>query len=311
MTAGGSFIHKTTTEQRKNLDHFLAKYASFIIEPKPLQKKGMLRFEEPSSAESKPIPSLDPTVEPSPEPEIPKKGVIHPLEFLIEFDDYGRTSNLPWHEENTFLSKEVSPNVEPSKEWLKEVKHSFEAIQILSPSMSMTCSLKGTSMEALHNLTVRTNIVSQFLAETLLGNMLLVLTDKLFKSPSGLIFKCCGIARAMPIIINDTEVHLDFHIYVILEFDILIGYPLEKLFQEKPFLGSHDEKLGKTASAIPILCPKSPMAKHNPNHDPFEEAKFIFPFVSPRIHSKIERSSPSLEPKSCPSGQPNIVFNSD
>ena len=105
-----------------------------------------------------------------------------------------------------------------------EVKHSSEAIQILSPSITMSCPLRGTSIEALHNLTVGTNIMSQFLAETLLGDMLLVPTDKLFKSPSGLIFECYGIARAVPIEINKPEVHLDFHIYANLDFDLLIGY---------------------------------------------------------------------------------------
>jgi hypothetical protein len=46
--------------------------------------------------------------------------------------------------------------------------------------------------------------------------MPLVLTNKLFKSPSGLILECCGITRAVLIIIDKTEVHLDFHIYAIL-----------------------------------------------------------------------------------------------
>jgi hypothetical protein len=73
----------------------------------------MSSFEEPSSAESLPSPSLDLTIEPSPEPRTPKEGMLHPLEFLIKFEDYGRISNLPWYEENTFLSKEVSPNAEP------------------------------------------------------------------------------------------------------------------------------------------------------------------------------------------------------
>jgi hypothetical protein len=100
-------------------------------------------------------------------------------------------------------------------------------------------------MEALHNPIVGTNIMSQFLAETLLGNLLLVPFDKLFKSPSGLIFESCGIARAMPIEIHKTEVFLDFHIYAILDFDFLIGYPLKKLFQEKTFHGSLSKKLGK------------------------------------------------------------------
>jgi hypothetical protein len=155
----------------------------------------MSSFEEPSSAKSLCSPSLDLTVEPSPEPRTLKEAMLHPLEFPIKFKDYGRISNLPWYEENTFLSKEVSPNTEPSKEWLMKVKHSSKAIQILSPSMIMSCSLRETYMEAIHNLIVGSNIMSQFLVETLLGNILLVLTDKLFKSPSGLIFQCCGLLR--------------------------------------------------------------------------------------------------------------------
>jgi hypothetical protein len=234
------------------------------------------------------------------------------LEFLIEFDNYGRTSNLPWHKKNTFLSKEVSPNAKPSKEWLKEVKCSSEVIHILSPSMTMTCSLKGTSMEALHNLTVGTNIMSQFIEETLLGNMLLVPTDKLFKSPSGLIFECCGIARAVPMKINETEVCLDFHIFAIFEFDLLIGCPLEKLFKENPSHGSLDEKLGTTASATPIRCPENPKAKQQPNYNMFEEVKFVSLFISPKLACETEHiSSPSLEPKSCPPSYPNVVLDND
>jgi hypothetical protein len=32
--------------------------------------------------------------------------------------------------------------------------------------------------------------------------------------------------------IHETEVYLDFHIYAILDFDLLLGYPLEKLFKK-------------------------------------------------------------------------------
>ena len=42
----------------------------------------------------------------------------------------------------------------------------------------------------------------------------------------------------MLIEINKTEVHLDFHIFAILDFDLLIGYPFEKPFEEKPTHGS-------------------------------------------------------------------------
>jgi hypothetical protein len=141
--------------------------------------------------------------------------------------------------------KRSSPRVESSKEWLMEVKRSSEAIQILSPSTTIPCSLRGTIVESLHNPTVETNIMSEFLAEAVLGKMLLVSTNKLFKSLSGLIFKCCGIARAVPIIIDKIKVFIDFHIFAILEFNLLIGYPIEKLSKKILPMGALVKSLGK------------------------------------------------------------------
>ena len=97
--------------------------------------------------------------------------------------------------------------------------------------------------------------------------------------------------------INETEVRLDFHIYAILNFDLLIGYPSENLFQEKFSHGSLSEEFGKTASATHLDIP---MAEHHPSNDPFEEVKFVTPFVSP---------SPLLEPKPCASGHRNFVLD--
>jgi hypothetical protein len=54
-----------------------------------------------------------------------KERLIHLSEFLIELRDYGNTSKISQHEKRT---KEVSFKVEPSKEWLMEVKCSSEAI---------------------------------------------------------------------------------------------------------------------------------------------------------------------------------------
>jgi hypothetical protein len=68
--------------------------------------------------------------------------------------------------------------------------------------------------------------------------MPLVSTNKLFKSPLGLFFECCGIARAVQIIIDKIEVFIDFHMYAILEYDLLIGHPLENLIQEKLPIGA-------------------------------------------------------------------------
>jgi hypothetical protein len=195
----------------------------------------MLSVEDSSLVEPKHVPSLDSTNEPSPEPLTPKERVIYPSEFPIKFVDFGNTSKCFGHEKLTCHIEEVPRKIEPSKEWLLEVKRSSEVIQILSPSMTMSCSLRGTNTEALDNPIVETSIMSEFLVKNLLGNMSLVPTNKLFKSPLGLFFECCGIARSVPIIIDEIEVHLDFHIYAILEFELFIGHPLEKLFQEKIF----------------------------------------------------------------------------
>ena len=112
----------------------------------------MSSFEEPSSAESKLVASLDLTHEPSLEPRTPKERLIHPSKFPIEFEDYVNTSKLSWHEKHL---EEVSPKI-PPKEWLMEVKRSSEAIWILSPSTTIPCSLRGTVAKALHNPTVET-----------------------------------------------------------------------------------------------------------------------------------------------------------
>ena len=72
--------------------------------------------------------------------------------------------------------------------------------------------------------------MSEFLAKNLLGNIPLVPTNKLFKNPFEVFFECCGIARDVPIIIDETKNDLDFHIYAILEFELLIGHPLDNLF---------------------------------------------------------------------------------
>jgi hypothetical protein len=100
MTARGGFTHKPMMEQVKFLENFIDKYSSSIIRTKSLHAKVMSSVEESSLVESKPIPSLDLTHEPSPEPRTPKKRVLHPSEFPIEFKDYGNTSKLSWHEEH-------------------------------------------------------------------------------------------------------------------------------------------------------------------------------------------------------------------
>ena len=95
-------------------------------------------------------------------------------------------------------------------------------------------------------------IMSEFLVEIFVGSMPLDPTDRLFRSPSGLFFECRGIARAVPVKIDKIEVCLDFHVYPIVDFDLLLGSPLENIHQEKSSQGSLSHDSGETAFTTPI-----------------------------------------------------------
>jgi hypothetical protein len=143
------------------------------------------------------------------------------------------------------------------EEWLEEVRRSSKAIQISSPSTTICCSIRGTALEALHDMTTEACIMSEFLTDTFIGSMPLIPTNRLFKSPSGLIFECRGIARAVPIEIDKIKVQLDFHIYPILNSDLRIGFPLEKLLQEKSSQGSLYNELGKNCFCHSFHFPRN------------------------------------------------------
>ena len=74
------------------------------------------------------------------------------------------------------------------------------------------------------------NVFPWHLAYTLLGNVTLRPSDTLLKScPSGHILECRGVASAVLLIIDKIEINLDLHIFDILNFDLLLGIPLEEL----------------------------------------------------------------------------------
>ena len=68
ITVGGQFTHKTMMEQVKFLENFLERHNSSVMKTRTIQAKFMLSVEESSLVESKPISSLDLTLEPSPKP---------------------------------------------------------------------------------------------------------------------------------------------------------------------------------------------------------------------------------------------------
>jgi len=91
-----------------------------------------------------------------------------------------------------------------------------------------------------------------------------------------------GITRDVPITIDKIKVHLDFHVYDILSFDLLLGYPLEKLLASH---GSLDEMLRENTSATTTPFLENPLAKLLPEQNPLEEMMHTSPFYHPSLFS--------------------------
>ena len=85
------------------------------------------------------------------------------------------------------------------------------------------------------------------------------------------------------------EVTLDFHVFEIQDFDIMIGHPLEKLFMETPTLGNLDIKLGKDLFSIPITRAKNLVLESLPYSKLSKEVISVSPFES--LESSLENDA--------------------
>jgi hypothetical protein len=85
---------------------------------------------------------------------------------------------------------------------------------------------------------------------------------------------------------------LDFHVFDIQDFDIMIGNPLEKLFIEPPSSRDPDVKLGRDTFSIPITQAKNLVAEPLPYPDLPKEVMSISPFESSKSSlEKMQNSS--------------------
>ena len=145
--------------------------------------------------------------------------------------------------------------------------------------MILPCSIGGITIEAHVNPIIKVNIMPWHLAYTLLGDVTLKPSDKLLKCcPFGHIIECRGVASAVLLTLDKIEVHLDFHIFDVLDFDLLIGYPLEIS------LTSHQGRLTgllrETAFATTTPNLENLLAKPLPEQNPLEEMMHTSPFIS-------------------------------
>jgi hypothetical protein len=74
--------------------------------------------------------------------------------------------------------------------------------------------------------------MSLVFAHDLLKDMPLAPTTKLLKSLLGHIVLSLEILCALPILVNGTKLYLNFYIFDVMKFDLLIGQPIERLIHE-------------------------------------------------------------------------------
>jgi hypothetical protein len=118
--------------------------------------------------------------------------------------------------------------------------------------------------------------MSATLAELLLKDIPLVPTNKLLKSLSGRIIPSLGILCALPIYVNDFRVRLNFYIFDVWEFDVLIGELTERLIQEEQ-IGKINVRLGKGFKlSMPIIHSLKTKVEPFPELKSIEEVKVAF-----------------------------------
>lgn len=73
---------------------------------------------------------------------------------------------------------------------------------------------------------------------------------------------------------------LIFHVFEIFNFDLLIGYPIEKLFFDVPRTWILDIRLGKFVYSVPISWSKNSLMEPVPESEPIEKVLAISPHDS-------------------------------
>ena len=135
---------------------------------------------------------------------------------------------------------------------MKGKRHSV-AIQIQSPSYTLPCFIQETVVSVLYSPTVGANIMSASYALSHLSNNPFLLTSRsLWIRPCSTI-EGIRILHNVPVWYQKAEIALDFHVFEVQDFDVLIGQPVEKLFQIISSSGTLDVTNGGRDFSSPIL----------------------------------------------------------
>jgi hypothetical protein len=160
-------------------------------------------------------------------------------------------------------------------------------------------------------------------------------TTKLLKSLLGHIVPSLGIFGALPILVNRTKVHLNFYIFDIMEFDLLIGQPIERLIHEGKNRKLNIKLKKNFELSVPIIHSLNAKIEPIPKLDPVEEVKVasLDDLIEPNfqddaqffideeededhvelepIDELLEPCKPSIELKPLPSGLRYAFLNND
>jgi hypothetical protein len=113
-----------------------------------------------------------------------------------------------------------------------------------------------------------------------LGDRLLKPTVKTFQISTNSTTEGLGIISGVPTRHNSVEVILDFHVFDISDFDILIGHPIEKLL-DMPEFGVHNLNIGRIATSILVLQSINSLTEPLPIPEPIEKVMAVSPFEAP------------------------------
>ena len=80
---------------------------------------------------------------------------------------------------------------------------------------------------------------------------------------------------------ENVDVILDFHVFDVQDFDLMIGHPIEKLLMDALIQAKLDVHLGKETFSVQISRAANSLAEPSLDSEPIMEVTVILPFDSP------------------------------
>lgn len=104
-------------------------------------------------------------------------------------------------------------------------------------------------------------------------------STKVFRCKPHINLNCVGVMQGVNAYFPNIIAPLVFHIFDIQDFDVLIGYPLERLLDEPT--GNLDVKLGRTQVSLPIIRAKNTFGEPPVRAEEIQEVVDVSPFEPP------------------------------